>query len=208
MNADINKPIIGIIKRNYDNNLERYVDAIYIMGGIPLLIPNYEENFFDKVRTCDGILFTGGTIWNVNDEYILKYCLENNIPFLGICLGMQMIGNYFSDDYEIGIDKTIKINSYINHNCRKDYCHEVILKEGYLKSLFKTNKIMVNSNHNYKVKHTDESIIKGYSPDGVIEVIEIPGYKFGIGVQWHPEKMIHYDENSRFLFKKFIESCK
>ena len=69
------------------------------------------------------------------------------------------------------------------------------MKDGFLSKLFDTNKILVNSYHNYCVDDTLSEMIKGYSSDGVIEALEIPGYSFGIGVQWHPE-LITDDENS------------
>lgn len=206
MKKIINKPIIGVIKRKEENALNNYMEAVYKMGGVPICVSNFNSDVFSKVKICDGIIFTGGTTWSVIDEYILKYCLSNDVPFLGICLGMQMIGNYFSFDHEIGVDKTTKIDGKF-HNCNLKYCHEVILKDGYLSSLFGTNKILVNSNHNYKVKSTNELIIKGYSPDGVIEALEIPNHKFGIGVGWHPERMLSYDKNSRLLFKSFINEA-
>ena len=37
------------------------------------------------------------------------------------------------------------------------------------------------------------------------ETLEIFDHPFGIGVQWHPEKMIDYDLNSKLLFNKFID---
>ena len=163
-----------------------------------------EKTIFDMLKSLDGIIFTGGSSWEVVDELILEHCLNNKIPFLGICLGMQMIGNYFSDDHEYGVDKTVKIDSKLNHNVSENYAHKVKLKDGLLLDLFKDEEFLVNSYHNYCIKETNENIIKGYSFDGVIEALEVPNHPFGVGVQWHPEKMIDYDNNSRILFKKFI----
>ena len=197
---------IGIIKRNEDNYLENYVKAVNKFGANALLIDNTlnEKTIFDMIKNCDGIIFTGGSSWEVVDELMLEYCLNNKIPFLGICLGMQMIGNYFSDDHEYGVDKTVKIDSKINHNVSKNYAHKVILKDGLLSELFNDKVFLVNSYHNYCIKSANENIIKGYSYDGVIETLEVPNHPFGVGVQWHPEKMIDYDDNSRRLLKKFV----
>lgn len=203
----INKPKVGIIKRQEENNFSNYVKAVNLLGGIAITIPNYDAKILKEVLKCDGIIFTGGTSWEMNDEKVLKYCLDNKMPFLGICLGMQMIGDYFSYNHEVGIDKTVKINTGANHNCNNKYCHEVILKNGFLSNLFNKDKILVNSYHNYIISNTDSSIIKGYSDDGVIEALEIQNHPFGIGVQWHPEKIID-DVNSKLLFGAFIDSCK
>ena len=68
------------------------------------------------------------------------------------------------------------------------------------------NKIMVNSYHYEQVKSSKEFEIVGTSRDGVIEAIENPNHRFQIGVQWHPERMLSYDEISRRLFRGFIDS--
>lgn len=201
--------LIGVIKRKEDNYLNNYIDALKKLKANVIIIENFidELNIFKKVKICSGILFTGGTSWELVDEKILKYCLDNNVPFLGICLGMQMIGNYFSKDHVLGMDKTVKIEDN-KHYSNSKYTHDVILKNGILSDLFNTNKILVNSYHNYCVHDTQDKIIKGYCSDGVIEALEIPNLIFGVGVQWHPEKMIDYDENSRKLIGKFIDSAK
>lgn len=93
-----------------------------------------------------------------------------------------------------------------NHYSTAKYAHEVILKDGFLSKLFDTNKILVNSYHNYCVDDTLSEIIKDYSSDGVIEALEIPGYSFGIGVQWHPE-LITDDENSNKIFNRFVDAA-
>ncbi len=199
--------LIGIIKRKEDNYLGIYVNALKKFNTNVLIIENYDDEqvILNKVRCCSGILFTGGTTWELVDEKILKYCLDNNVPFLGICLGMQMIGDYFSINHKPGVDKTIKTPTKI-HYLKATYAHEVILKDGILSRMFGMNRILVNSYHNCCVNNTDDKIIKGYSADGVIEALEIPEHFFGIGVQWHPEKMINYDENSRKLISSFVDA--
>jgi len=43
--------------------------------------------------------------------------------------------------------------------------------------------------------------------DQVIEAIEIPGERFVVAVQWHPEMMITSDIQPR-IFRAFVEACK
>ena len=43
-------------------------------------------------------------------------------------------------------------------------------------------------------------------PDGVIEALELPGDRFVLGVQWHPEGMTE-DAVSRALFRRFTEAA-
>ena len=47
-----------------------------------------------------------------------------------------------------------------------------------------------------------------YADDGVIEGIEMPGKRFVIGVQWHPEHMWRNRPHSKRLFRALIEAAK
>ena len=48
----------------------------------------------------------------------------------------------------------------------------------------------------------------GISNDGLIEVVENKNHPFQIGVQWHPERMLNYDETSNIIFQKFIDNIR
>jgi putative glutamine amidotransferase len=45
-----------------------------------------------------------------------------------------------------------------------------------------------------------------FSPDGLIEALELPDYPFGLAVQWHPECMLDVPAMQR-LFRAFIEAA-
>lgn len=63
-----------------------------------------------------------------------------------------------------------------------------VLPGTLLHRLVGTEVIAVNSHHHEAVKHVGEGlIVSGMAPDGVIEAIEVPGKRFALGVQWHPE---------------------
>ena len=49
-------------------------------------------------------------------------------------------------------------------------------------------------------------MIDALAPDGVIEGIEHPGYRFCIGVQWHPE--FHISAGDAKLFDAFLAACR
>ena len=230
----IKKPIIGIISRSYNHDgksvieiNEEYRLAVVKGGGIPfIVVPSDNTNYgaiscpnsdnlnnsniesLDKILSfCDGILMPGGYVWNKFDEYICQYALTRNIPILGICLGMQIMGSieYFNTSVH---DRTIKNNTVINH-CQeeKEYVHRCKLNEGPLKEILKKDYIMVNSRHNYHIISRDYFHIDAYSEDGLIEAISIPNHKFAIGVQWHPESMLEYDDDMLKIFVSFIKAA-
>lgn len=200
--------------------LENYRKAIIKSGGVPILIlPPQDIDYYDKsleeipsltqeekkilekqIDLCDGILMPGGHVMHEYDKYICDYCNRNDIPLLGICMGMQVMCNYNNDN------KNIKIENETHYEDAL-YKHDVnINKDSILYSILEEENIMVNSYHKYKVSNSGSYKISA-TKDDIIEAVEKDG-KFNIGLQWHPEKNYDNDVNSKKIFKKFINVCK
>lgn len=187
--------IIGIVtrksiskeKHNIDYLYSNIIKMVYKCGAIPVGIV-LNENYKKIVDICDGIIFQGGDNFQKYDKEALLYCYENNIPTLGICLGMQLMGYVFDGEL-------------ISVKGHKDTYHEIVIdKKSKLYNIFNKDKIKVNSRHKSILKNTSLKITSK-SNEGYIESIEDSLKKFFIGVQWHPE-----DINQKELFKKLIES--
>ena len=198
------QPIIGVITRaaiSLENHKTSVIykeieEAIIRNGGIPIGI-TLNSNYKELINLCDGIIFQGGDDFETYDLLALKYIYDLNKPILGICLGMQLMGVLFNGNM-------IDIN---NHKKTLNYSHEVKIKRNSkLYNIFKTDIIKVNSRHKSIIKNTKLNI-SGISQDGYIEAIEDSNKKFFIGVQWHPESMLEYDNKQNNLFKQFIKSC-
>ena len=148
-------PIIGITTRivEYENKLiekvsESLIKKVIEVGGVPIIIPYVNEkdlNFF--LELCDAFIIPGGFSWHNLDEIIIEYAITNDKPLLGICAGMQGIGNYKNFQRNKDSDKTVLIENK-NHNSDKEYVHKIIIKGNMLKDILKEDKILVNSRHN------------------------------------------------------------
>lgn len=220
--------IIGIVTRPSDKDKEKnnYVSenlrrAVIKSGGVPLAIlstdertynlDNYlkkdlkksEKDNLDKILSlCDGIIFQGGSKFYPSDKYIAKYVIKNDIPALGICLGMQLLNHV--DNWEKST--LIKIDNHLND---KKYVHKIkIFKNTLLSNILKQDEIKVNSRHRLSIVKLNNFKICATSPDNIIESIYYPGKRFILGVQFHPEDMYFYDDSSKLIFKSFINECK
>ncbi len=231
------KPIVGIVSRletiqnqNYIISVEGTRQAIVESGGIPFLIlstqngsykdkaplsvPFYQavewQDLKEVLTLCDAIVMPGGSLWYEMDELICQYAIDQDVPLLGICLGMQVLGKVLSGDQEKVVDKTIKNTTSIIHNePTLPYVHGVrLVKDKKLYQLLQQEDILVNSRHNYHIPDVAPCYISAYSEDGLIEALEVPEKTFIMGVQWHPELMIDYDPNAQKIFHKFLSVSK
>lgn len=179
--------IIGIISRSQNiSNKEfigcyiNYVKKVKRNNISPIIIP--EDSDISILSICDGIIAPGGDNVSEFDKLVLDYVIKHNIPYLGICLGMQVMA-----------DSLIKTsNHYLNN-------HIVYLnKNSLLYKIYKCDRLLVNSRHKDKINKTKYNV-SAFSHDDVIEGIEVKNKKFIIGVQWHPE-----DLSDNKLFDYFI----
>lgn len=168
----------------------------------------FENNKLDKLLDlCDAFIVPGGDHWFSYDEYIIDYALKKDKPILGICLGMQIMAILDNRMHDNADFYTVKIESDIKHQQPGiRYVHKVNIEENsQLYQILKTKTCSVNSRHNYCITKTSTFKVSAYSEDGIIEAIENPNKKFAIGIQWHPELMIDYDDIMKNIFDTFIQ---
>ena len=221
----MSKPIIGIVEWPYFDKdddkiyevVNEMVEKVSISGGIPIgIFPTQVEKFQLKklneifslnqlekndlnqsLNMCDAIIKPGALKIYGFERYIYEYALYKDIPYLGICAGMQMM---------TGSTNIKNEDKGINHRSKDTYAHKVkILKDSLLYEILKQEEIMVNSRHSYHISDAGINSVSAYSGDGIIEAIENRNKQFQIGLQWHPETI--EDENSKKLFDRLIEEA-
>lgn len=200
MNAIIGVVGKDIVKDNViyqgisKSNLKYLNDKISYIGII-----NYDNKDiidYNVLDLCDGFIIPGGLNICKYHFDIIEYCMNNNKPILGICMGHQIIGLYANKEDE---DKLIKIDK---HNS-KELKHNInTIKNSFLNKVL-GDITLVNSRHNYCLDRIDLPFKKTAIDDsGVIEGIEyIDDSHFLLGVQWHPEDM----DNMQNLYNYFIK---
>ena len=174
-----------------------------------------DENVGDKLCCCNGIVVPGG-FGNRGIEGKIsaaKYARENDLPYLGICLGMQIAVIEFARNVcgitdansgefdEETPNKVIDFMPDQNKNIAKGGTLRLgaypcsIKDDTVMKKCYKENLIYERHRHRYEFNNdytdiltSNGLVISGTSPDGrIVETVEIPQNKFYVGVQYHPE---------------------
>ena len=173
-----------------------------------------EENVSDVLSDCDGIIVPGGFGNRGIEGMILscKYARENNVPYLGICLGMQIavieysrnvcgIKDANSGEFSDTKNKVIDFMPDQNEEREKGGTLRLgaypcnILPGSVMEKCYGKNCIFERHRHRYEFNNDYRGILKengltlsGTSPDGrIVETVEISKNKFFVGVQFHPE---------------------
>lgn len=202
------KPKIGIILRPDKNIANKNVQIVYDniykalneYGAYTVGIIN-DLSSLDLLNCFDGYVLQGGNDATEFDYAMIRKCHQLDIPLLGICLGMQTMGEVFG-----GVLKESILN--IHHPIDSMKLHNIaIYKNTKLYEICKEYNISVNSRHNYELKGCN-LVVSARSNDGVIEAIEDTDKRFFLGLQWHPEDMVNFDNYSKKIFKEFINECK
>lgn len=182
---------------------------------------------------CQGILVPGGFGSRGVEGKIaaIRYARENNIPFLGICLGMQAAVIEFarnvlkfedahSSEFAETEHPVISIMDDQKDQTKKGgtmrlgaYPCEV--KEGsMLEKSYGASEVFERHRHRYEFNNKYRQLfeengmsISGVSPNGVlVEAVEIPANDFFVGVQYHPEFKSR-PNHAHPLFREFVRAA-
>ena len=193
------------------------------------------DNVDEKLQGLDGLLVAPGFGHRGIDGKILavKYARENGLPFFGICLGMQMSVIEFARN-QLGLPQahstemdpatpdpvidlmegqkaitqkggTMRLGAY---PCK-------IEKDTLAYQIYGSDLISERHRHRWEFnnKYLDAMQAAGLKASGLnpetnlVEIVEIPGHPFFIGVQYHPE-LKSTVENPHPIFVHFVKAAK
>ena len=223
------KPIIGVLATTHDDidgdfqviaNPE-IIRWIYKMGGIPKIIfpprdcsyvvnrevpPMTEEEIedFDRLLSdCSGFIKAGGYTISDYHKYVYDYCVKNDIPFLGICAGIQLMAAVSESDAKFVVNENIDL-----HKSSTGATHAVIINpKAKLYNILDTTSMIVKSSHKRHIENVDNLLVAAISSDNQVEALENPRCTYNIGLQWHPERCPFDDIYSARIFKSFVDSA-
>lgn len=213
-------PRIGITAHLSDgvSSVSRgYTEAVRRAGGIPLIIPitEHTDTLYQTLREVDGLILSGGN--DVHPYYlgsdalpqlgavsperdrcemrIIQIAHHLSIPILGICRGMQLLGQVYGAELYQDISTEHTGSNALNHAPkipREEYHHRIDppVRGSRLERIMGEGSHWVNSLHHQALSCVAPPFgVVASAPDGIIEAIDAYPELDILAVQWHPEHL-------------------
>ncbi len=219
-----------IVRVTYVRAIIEVIGGVPLM--IPAIGKKFD--FMDIARRIDGILLTGspshvqpkryGAKQEFDDDELdlardattlplIKQALKINKPIMAICRGFQELNVALGGTLHQRIHE---IDGKQDHRRAKDIplkdvyemkAHEVQLqKGGMLEKMGLPKKFQVNTLHQQGINKLGKGLrVEAIANDGIIEAVSLPGRKFVVGTQWHPEGDWYLNKPSRKILEAFGE---
>jgi putative glutamine amidotransferase len=183
-----------------------YVDQVAAAGGLPVVLPPGTGTDPQVLELLDGLVLAGGADLNP-DRYgqpphsettgwrddrdagelaLVDGALQCDLPVLGICRGLQIMTVHAGGRLEQHLPDVV---GHEGHRPEPGVfgIHDVTLTPGSRVHAVLGDQVSVKSYHHQGVSDTGSLTTAGHAFDGSIEVVEVPGKRFAVGVLWHPE---------------------
>ena len=191
-----------------------------IANGVNIKIDSIDSNNLDEkaLKKYDGIVVPQGWGSRGTEGIIeaVRIARENNIPYLGLCFGMQMaviefarnvLGLKGANSEEVDSKTKYPVVHVMPDQKKYLETHQYggtirlgawpcrVKRGSRLETIYKTDSIMERHRHRYEVNNEFREklekagmVISGTSPDGrLVEAIELKNHPFFVGTQFHPE---------------------
>jgi gamma-glutamyl-gamma-aminobutyrate hydrolase PuuD len=139
---------------------------------------------------------------------LIKAALEQDLPLLCICKGMQLFNIVHGGDLNQHIAEAGLHRVKPPPGKRHEIVHSINVEpESRLHGILGVEEHPVNSRHHQAVSHVGQYLkVSGRAPDGVIEAVERPDRRFALGCQWHPEESIFTNPGDRKILEAFRDA--
>ena len=223
--------IIGLTSADL-RNARQYIRVIDSLGAeVRLLVPAEEGSIPSEqlMNGVGGLLLTGGldvdpSHYGATPEFgaglngcpplddlefrLLDYALNQDMPVLAICRGMQVLNVAFGGELiqDLPGHRAVQIDGKWESST-----HQIYLSPGSKAAAIigSAGFFKVNSRHHQGLREAQRAprlMTTGYSvEDGLVEALESPEHSWVIGIQCHPERQDEVPRSFAKLFEAFLD---
>jgi len=200
---------------------QTYVEAVERAGGTPVVLPPQSEGAAaGLLGALDGLVLAGGADIDparyratphprtgapqaARDGWefgLLAGALERDLPVLGVCRGMQLL------NVALGGDLVQHLPDGTHQNPPARFVrHEVRVRSDSRAGEALGASAKVSCYHHQAVGRLGDGLrATAWAGDDVVEAVELPGRRFAVGVQWHPEN----DLDDLRVFRALTDAAK
>lgn len=181
------------------------LDGLLLTGGIDVDPELFDQPPHPKLRRVD----------RSRDDLeiaLIHEALARDLPILAICRGIQVLN--VAEGGTLLQDLPSDIAGGERHDCpepRSRRVHRIqVDADTRLRDILGEASVPVNSFHHQAVDRLGEGFVASArcDEDGVIEGLEMPGRRFVVGVQWHPETFWDSSDSFQSLFDAQADACR
>jgi putative glutamine amidotransferase len=205
-----------------------YLEGVTRAGGIAVILPPQtidSEDARNLLAGLDGLVITGGRdveasryghvshelaekpdpLRDLLEDELISAAIQMKLPFLGICRGAQMLNVNRGGTLIQHLPDLVGDNRYLPGG--GNFAHmQMSVREGSKLSAIVGEQVENAAlYHHQAIDEPGEGLeVVAYSPDGIVQAVEVEDHPFGLAVQWHPEQTL----DDLRLFEALIAAAK
>ena len=198
---------------------ELLLESVWNAGGDPItLLPTEDSNWTERLQGFSAVLMPGGgdidpnlygqtqhtdEIYGVNnlqdraDLSLTRWAVENKVPFLAICRGMQMVNVAFG-------------GTLVQH-LEQDHRHvvsDITLDSDVDRLGLSVPIVTASCYHHQAIDKLGEGLrVIASAAQGHVEALAIDNGGWAYALQWHPEDNAHEDLHQAEIFSEFVRQA-
>ncbi len=184
-----------------------YAEAVVATGGVPVLLPPSDPTAAAALMArLDGLIITGGADvdpgrydasphprtagWRPDrdawESALLDAADDQGVPVLGVCRGMQLMAVHAGGTLDQHLPDLV---DHERHSPGGDQYGEIEVGTvaGSRVAELVGGRLTVSCHHHQGVRDHPGYRPSAHAADGTLEAMELPGERFCVAVQWHPE---------------------
>ncbi len=205
-----------------------YLEGVTRAGGIAVILPPQQidsEDARNLLAGLDGLIVTGGRdveaaryghqshekaekpdrLRDLLEDELITAAIQMKLPFLGICRGAQMLNVNRGGTLIQHLPDVIGDNRYLQGEGNFAHMQMSVREGSILSTIFGEQVDNAALYHHQAIDEPGEGLsVVAYSPDGIVQAVEVEDHPFGVAVQWHPEQTL----DDLRLFEAFIAATK